>query len=176
MNQIKSSFKDHEVQKLRLCNRQVSLVDFVDRVPTSGPADVEGSSERSVSLPGAAQVLDGAKPSSPTGPPTDLLRDFLSCTLCPSNFSKWKCVWEVAVTPSNWRLTTSLANQVKFDFFFDSKHHQFVAPDFFTLWSLLYFGWRRLTRLNRNIPQQTPVLQVAPPSWQGLWWWGSHAG
>lgn len=52
-------------------------------------------------------------------------------TLPKQFFLSRKCVWEVAVTPSNWRLTTSLANQVKFDFF-DFKHHQFVAPDFFT--------------------------------------------
>ena len=45
-----------------------------------------GSSERSVSLPGAAQVLDGAKPSRPTGPPTDLLRDFLKLHTLPKQF------------------------------------------------------------------------------------------
>lgn len=119
MNQTKSSFKDHEAQKLRPCHKASLIGRFCGSRADLGTCGCPLKEAVNAAFPtGAAQVLDGAKPSSPTGPPTDLLRDFLSCTLCPSNFSKWKCVWEVAVTPSNWRLTTSLANQVKFDFFF----------------------------------------------------------
>lgn len=89
MNQTKSSFKDHEAQKLRLCHKASLIGRFCGSRADLGTCGCPLKEAVNAAFPTRpAQVLDGAKPSSPTGPPTDLLRDFLSCTLCPSNFSK----------------------------------------------------------------------------------------
>ena len=77
MNQTKSSFKDHEVQKLRLCHKASLIGRFCGSRADLGTCGCPWKDAANAAFPtGAAQVLDGAKPSSPTGPPKDLLPFF----------------------------------------------------------------------------------------------------